>query len=284
MCKKTMRKTKRMDKPNDTLVKRQASYAGDVMHEFHNFSGTYAGPCMNEYPNVGGGVPRTDSTYYVFYNGKKCVMNWEDESTPIDIETLKKIDNYRVNLEYTFKKPVISGLTTEVPIEKCERIYKKSPTLTLKPIIRLYPECDGRQRLINIKTKIINQEILSKVEAMDLIMIPKMFTSNHAQVLEEVCHLLSQLKIKDFEFKLELIFEMQCVIHKFAKTIADIERLEEVIGLKEAVTAMQFQNQKLIDLGAFEMAIKVKNALGIEKAIEISGFSREELESEKLNR
>lgn len=206
------------------------------------------------------------------------------KALPSTLKHFKKIDNYRVNLEYTFKKPVVSGLTTTVPMEKCVTEYVKSPTLSLKPIIRPYPEFDGRKRLNNISAKINNKEILSKKEAMNLIMIPKMFASNQGQVLEEVCHLLSQLKIMDFEFKMELIFEMQCVIHKYAKTISDIDRLEEVIGLQEAVTAMQFQKQKLIDLGAFEMAIKFKNALGIEKAIEISGFSREELESEKLNR
>lgn len=43
MCKKRKHKTKkRMDKPNDTLVKRQVAYACDVMHEFHEFPGTYA--------------------------------------------------------------------------------------------------------------------------------------------------------------------------------------------------------------------------------------------------
>lgn len=78
-----MKTEKRMDKPNDTLVKRQASFAGDVMHGFHGFPGTYAGPCMNEYPNVDGGVPRTDATYYVNYQGQKFVMNWEDESKEV---------------------------------------------------------------------------------------------------------------------------------------------------------------------------------------------------------
>ena len=37
---KTPQKTRRMDKPDDTLIKRQASYAGDVMHEYHGFPGT----------------------------------------------------------------------------------------------------------------------------------------------------------------------------------------------------------------------------------------------------
>ena len=288
MSKKHRRETKRMDKPDDTLVKRQASYAGEVMHEYHGFPGTYAGPCMNEYPDAGGGVPRTDSTYYVNYLGKKCVLNWEDESSKVDESTFQKLNRYRINLEYFFKTDIITAITTILPLKKCKVDFNSSPTLPFKPIIRSYPECDGSERLSTIKTKIDNEEILTKVEAMDLVMIPKMFTSNQDIILEKVCELLPQAKIDDADFKLELVFEMKCVIHKYSKTLEDIERLEGVIGLQEAVTAKQFQDQKLIDQGfqqgAFKIAINAKKILGIEYALQICDFTKEELENEKLNR
>ena len=288
MSKKHRRETKRMDKPDDTLVKRQASYAGEVMHEYHGFPGTYAGPCMNEYPDAGGGVPRTDSTYYVNYLGKKCVLNWEDESSKVDESTFQKLNHYRINLEYFFKTDIITAITTILPLKKCKVDFNSSPTLPFKPIIRSYPECDESQRLSTIKTKIDNEEILTKVEAMDLVMIPKMFTSNQDIILEKVCELLPQAKIDDADFKLELVFEMKCVIHKYSKTLEDIERLEGVIGLQEAVTAKQFQDQKLIDQGfqqgAFKIAINAKKILGIEYALQIYDFTKEELENEKLNR
>ena len=57
--------------------------------------------------------------------------------------------------------------------------------------------------------------------------------------------------------------------------------------MKQAKTAMDFQNQLLIEQGIeqgrFEMALEIKRVMGIEKAIAISGFSNEELENEKLN-
>ncbi|MBQ6344652.1 MAG: hypothetical protein IJI96_00880 [Methanobrevibacter sp.] len=53
--------------------------------------------------------------------------------------------------------------------------------------------------------------------------------------------------------------------------------------MKQAMTARDFQNQLLIEQGRFEMALEIKRVMGIEKAIAISGFSKEELESEKLN-
>ena len=292
MEKETEEEIKRMDKPNDNLVKRQASYAGDVMHEYNGFPGTYAGPCMNEYPNAGGGVPRTDTTYYVIYHGRKCVFNWEDESGRVDESTFRKINKYRINLEYFFKRDVISAITTITPLEKCKLDFDSSPTLPFKPIVISYPEWEGSERLNTITTKVKDKKILTKVEAMDLVMIPKMFTSNQDIVLEKVCELLPHARIPDFDFKLELIFEMQCVIHSYAKTLDDIKRLEGVIGLQNAVTAKEFQDQKLIDQGynqgygqgAFEQALKFKKAIGIEKVLENTDFTREELEQQKLNR
>ena len=56
----------------------------------------------------------------------------------------------------------------------------------------------------------------------------------------------------------------------------------------QEITAKQFQDQKLINQGynqgAFELTLKFKKILGIEKVAEISDFTREELESERLNR
>ena len=55
MCEKQT--TKRMDNPEDTLLKRQIVYAGDILHQFHEFPGEYCGPLANEYPNPQGGIP-----------------------------------------------------------------------------------------------------------------------------------------------------------------------------------------------------------------------------------
>ena len=45
---------------------------------------------------------------------------------------------------------------------------------------------------------------------------------------------------------------MRCVIHKYAKTVEDIKRLEEVIGLPNAKTARQFFEDKLFNEGKAE--------------------------------
>ena len=58
-----------------------------------------------------------------------------------------------------------------------------------------------------------------------------MFKKDNELILEEVCELLSKMKVEDLEFKENMKICMQCVIHKYAKTIEDIQRLEKVIKL-----------------------------------------------------
>ena len=94
---------------------------------------------------------------------------------------------------------------------------------------------------------------------------------------------IAQGLLEDPYFKLELTLQMRCVIHKYAKTIDDIVRLEEGIGLQKVMTAMEFQNQALIKQGRFEMALEIMEKYGVEEAVLLTGFSREELESRKLN-
>lgn len=80
------------------------------------------------------------------------------------------------------------------------------------------------------------------------------------------------------------MFEMDCMIHKYAKTLGDIERLEGVIGLQKVLTSRQYQDKLIRDQGAFSMALKFMDALGVDEAVRISGFSKEELLSGELGK
>ena len=293
MCSK--KTTKRMDNPDDTLLKRQIAYAGDVLHEFHELPGKYIGPLVNEYPNADGGIPRVDAAYRIKLDGETYIVNLEDESVRIDKSVLVKIDNYRLILEYFNGEAVISAIRTPLPLEKCQSVFEKSPTLCLRPWIISYINLDGTKRLSTITSIIKRKETLTRVQAINLVMIPKMFSKNQDQILEMVCVLLRDCTVEDSDFKLELTLQMRCVIHKYARTIEDIIRLEGVIGLQKAMTAMEFQHQSLIkqgfdqgieqgvDQGKFEMALEIKEKHGIEEAVLLSGFSREELERGKMN-
>lgn len=90
---------------------------------------------------------------------------------------------------------------------------------------------------------------------------------------------------------------MRCVIHKYAKTVEDIKRLEEVIGLPNAKSARQFFEDKLFNEGKaegfsegrtegfsegrteghLEMAVKFVEEFGVDAVADASGFSRDEI-------
>ena len=90
---------------------------------------------------------------------------------------------------------------------------------------------------------------------------------------------------------------MRCVIHKYAKTVEDIKRLEEVIGLPNAKSARQFFEDKLFNEGKaegfsegrtegfsegrteghLEMAVKFVEKFGVDAVADASGFSRDEI-------
>ena len=60
-----MKKKIKMKNPEDTFMKRQFTYLGEIAHEFFNLPGEYIGSECNEYPNVDGGIPRADIVYSV---------------------------------------------------------------------------------------------------------------------------------------------------------------------------------------------------------------------------
>ena len=80
-----------------------------------------------------------------------------------------------------------------------------------------------------------NNEKFSNIEGLELINMPRYCTENQAEAIELICSELPNLKLGDEYIKNELIYSMQCMIHKYAKTDEDIEKLEEMIGLKQII-------------------------------------------------
>ncbi len=280
-----------MKYPLDALNKRQFVYLGDIAHEYYNFPGKYHSPCFNEYPSVNGSALRTDTSYFiVMEDGQRRIMNVEDESGNVNKNVLKKIAKYRDNMRYTYKCPVNSAIKTSKPLENCLTCLKLSETDILTPIFRPIPRVDSSEILNNILDKIENNYTFTEIEAFEILDVVRMFESNNHEMLEKICYSLPKIKIDSTEFfKLELIFGMRCVIHKYAKTVEDIKRLEGVIGLPNANTARQFFEDRLFNDGKaegkaegrvegnLEMAVRFVEKFGIDAVADASGFSREEL-------
>ena len=220
----------RMNNPEDQLIKRMIVYFGERIHNYLKIPGKFKHNCSNEYPGPDG-EKRIDVCYIICLNEKHQLVDLEDESSRVNDETLKKIIHYSRNIECGRNIPVVSVITTTVPLDKCLKEMKISETKILKPIIISFPEFDGEEKLENLRNKVNNGKIIDEMEALDLLFITKMFKKDNDLILEEVCELLSKMKVEDLEFKENMKICMQCVIHKYAKTIEDIQRLEKVIEL-----------------------------------------------------
>ena len=99
--------------------------------------------------------------------------------------------------------PVIPVLTTHLPVYESLITVAVSLTIYMDIMVISYPTLDGSERLSTIRKKINDEEVLSGVEAMNLVMLPRMFTSGNAEILEEVCVLLKKAKVEDIKVKNE---------------------------------------------------------------------------------
>lgn len=272
----------RMDKPEDILIKLAATLFGNLLHGYLNLPGKYLGGCPNEYP-FNEKEASTDVCYVIKLNNKFQYINIEDESSRVNRKTLLKIIKYSTNIECIKRAPVVSVITTTEPLEKCLKEMNINKTKILKPIIISFPEFDGEEKLKAIRKRTENDELFSEEEAIEIIFLLRMFTKDQTETLEEVCKIFSKLKVEDPDFKERMKFCMQCIIHKYAKTLDDIKRLEKVINLTiKYEDYIEKQREEGIKEGELKMAQKFAISDGIEKASEISGFTVEEIETGKL--
>ena len=289
---------RRMNNPEDRLIKLASTLFGKVLHGYLKLPGKYRGGCPNEYP-FNEEDARTDVCYVVILRNVPQYINIEDESSRVNKNTLSKIIKYSTNIECIKRTNVISVITTTEPLDKCLKELNISETKILKPIIISFPEFDGDEKLKAIRKRIDNDELFSEEEAIEIIFLLRMFKKNQPEILEEVCKLFTRLKVEDPDFKERMKFCMQCIIHKYAKTVEDIEQLEKVIkltityedyiekqreeGIKEGIEkGIERGVKEGIERGKLQLAQIIAKTDGIQKAIELSGFTKEEIETGKL--
>ena len=96
-----MAKKIRMNNPEDTFMKRQFTYLGEIAHEFFNLPGEYIGSECNEYPNVDGGIPRADIVYEVrMKDGSIFMINIEDETSYVNVNTRICVGTREIKMKY----------------------------------------------------------------------------------------------------------------------------------------------------------------------------------------
>ena len=130
---------KRIDKPLDTLRKRQILYSCEAQHEFLKLPGKFKKPSVNEIPTPDNKQTRTDGTYYGELDGKETIFNPEDESMKVGEKELLKSYKYNKNLRRAFNEmEVYSSITTPLPLSKCTHCLTVNNNLNYTPDIRSY--------------------------------------------------------------------------------------------------------------------------------------------------
>ena len=92
--------------------------------------------------------------------------------------------------------------------------------------------------------------------------------------------MLSKLKVEDPEFKENMKTCMQCVIHKYAKTIEDIKRLEKVINLTRTFKTFEETLKSIGKEEGEKIGIEKGEKIGIEKGEKI-GIEKEKKKNER---
>ena len=316
-----MKRTKRMNKPEDKLIKRSNAFLGDIMHAYHKLPGQYKRSITNQYIDTEGKEMKTDGSYLVElekqveeseeYNRKtyivnlnddemkriikfdckkantnEMIINIEDESSGVNERPLAKAFKYALTLHYAYGIPVYTVFTTPVSREKCLSCYNSGNVMIIPKIIS-YSDMDGGGKLKEYGEKVHKDEYFSNVEGYGLIIVPRMFGERGSEVLEEVVDLFAKMKMKDPNVRYHLAKCLECIINKYAKTLDDINRLEEMMDM-EKITNLREQYIQNIrneereegrEEGKINLARKFIEKYGIDEVAKISGIDKELLKN-----
>ena len=272
----------RIYNPEDLLSKRQSLFAGRELLNFYRMPGVFMYSGVNELPTDLNQHARTDGTIYVNLDGEIYIYNIEDESVKVDENSLKKSYKYNKKLSDLNDGKVHSYIVTPLPLNKCCKVIFPSENVTFKPnLISMSSHYNGEEILNTLTDKILNHKcVLNSMEAIAIVMLPRMFLENQAEILEKACLLLKELKIDDVHFKEELILEMQCIIHKYAKTDEDIKRLEQVISVETIEEISKYPDNWHLDqfyYMGFYRGLEKGESTGFSKGLEkgeSTGFSK----------
>lgn len=248
----------------------------------------------NELNNFDGTNLFTD---LVFETREGILLNFEFQDVKINKKHLEKYMEYKVKLQCQSGKPVVTVVICTYHLKSEVYIYNETETSILKPIIHYLSDYYDEVKYISLKNKISNQVRLSYREIQYLILLPFMVPKKSRQGrIKEVCALIEDVKRYDLFSDDEMYLPLILAIKQYVSDEKERNQLIEVLTMDmpadeiyEKVMNSGIYEQGLEqgleqgeENGKFNMALRIKKCLGIEEAIRISGFSREELENEIL--
>ncbi|WP_458406273.1 hypothetical protein [Methanobrevibacter sp.] len=235
----------------------------------------------------------------VFETREGILLNFEFQDVKIKKENLKKYMEYKVHLQCQSGKPVVTVIICTYHIKSEVFIYNETETSILKPIIHYLVDYYDKVKYLSLKNKIMNNLRLSHREIQYLILLPFMVHKKSRQEkVKDVCSLIEEIKNKKLFDNNEMYLPLILAIKQYVSDEKEKNKLIEVLTMDMPADEIyeKVMNSGIYEKGLeegreigheegeFKMAIKIKKSFGIEEAIRLTGFSREELENEVLNR
>ena len=244
-------------------------------------------------------------TDLVFETREGILLNFEFQDVKIKKNDLKRYMEYKVQLQCQSGKPVVTVIICTYHIKSEVYIYNETETSILKPIIRYLFESYDEVKYLTIKNKLKSNYKLTHQEVQFLVLSPFMVSFKfRLQKIKEVCTLIEEIKTKKLFDNDEMFLPLILAIKQYVSNEKEQENLIKVLTMDMSADKIyeKVMNSGILEQGIeigmekgreegiekgreegrFNLAIELKNTLGIDKAIELSGFTRKELENETL--
>lgn len=245
----------------------------------------------NELISLKGGSLFTD---LVFETREGILLNFEFQDNKIGDEHLKRYMDYKVALQCQSGKKVVTVIICTYHIKSEVYVYEETETSILRPIIHYLTDSYDKVKYLSLKNKIRNNRIFSQREIQYLVLSPFMVAKNdRTRIIKDVCLLIEEIKKHGLYDDSKMYFPLVLAINQYVSDENEREKLIEVLTMDEPVDEIYekvmssgiFEKglDQGLEEGKFEFALKYKRLHGIDEAVKFSGFSREELENERID-
>lgn len=207
--------------------------------------------------------------------------------------------DYKVRLQCESGKPVVTIIICTYHVKSEVFFFKETETSILKPLTHYLIDYDDKVKYLSVKNKVISNLILSYTDVRFLVFSPFMVKSEFRLAkIREVCSLIEKIKKNDLFDDEKMFLPLILAIDQYVSDEGEKRKLMDVITMDVSADEVYEKVmssgvlEKGIEIGRkagkeeamFDFAIKYKHEHGIDEAIRFTGFSREELENEELNR
>ena len=162
---------------------------------------------------------------------EEMLVNIEHQSSPVDLEKIKTIADYKDYSKTFYGLPVLSVIIITVDSKSSIKEYYRAKTDILRPIYIEITLDEIYERLKNLEDKIYNKHAeLSDDESLDLAFLPVFAPKNKGkEITEKVIRLLNEDKSIKKELKGDILYVQELMVRKYFKNEHEGQELLKMI-------------------------------------------------------